>query len=81
MIYTRNGSIEQLPAMGTLGTDMDNAAQQNVQYSAQCTLCLLQMINTMNGAIVQLPAMGAPGTAMNDASQLNVQYNIQCTLC
>ena len=33
MIYTRNGAIVQLPAMGVLGTDMDDAAQQNVPGS------------------------------------------------
>ena len=74
MIYTRNGAILQLPVMGAPGTDMDDAAQQNVQYSVQYTLCLLLMIYTRNGAIVQLPAMGAPGTDMDDAVQPNVQY-------
>ena len=81
MIYTRNGAIVQLPAMGVLGTDMDDAAQQNVQYSVQCTLCFLQMIYTRNGAILQLPAMGVLGTDMDDAAQQNVQYSAQCILC
>ena len=83
MIYTRNGASVQLPVMGVPGTDMDDAAQQNVQYSlhVQCTLCLLQMIYTRNGASVQLLVMGVPGTDMDVAAQQNVQYSVQCTLC
>ena len=58
MINTRNGARVQLPAIGAPGLDMDEAAQQNVQYSVQSTICSLQMIYTRNGAIVQLPVMG-----------------------
>ena len=57
-----------LPVLGVLGTEMGDAAQQNVQYSMQCTLYLLQMIYTSNGAIVQLPAMGALGTDKDDVA-------------
>ena len=39
MIYISNGAIVQLPAIGVPVTDMDDVAQQNVQYSVQCTLC------------------------------------------
>ena len=76
MIYTRHGAIVQLPAMGASGAVMNDAAQQNVQYSVQCTLSLLQMIYTRNGVILQLPVMEAPRTGMDEAAQQNVQYSV-----
>ena len=84
MMYTRNGAIVQILAMVAPGTDMDDAAQQNVQFSVECILCLLQMIYTRNRAICTATCDG--GTRYRYgcrcwAKMYNTVYSVPLVYC